>query len=281
MITVDNPLVVAANGLLQEAIDDGNQSRYIWEASDPTASYLVTVHIGDFVAVDDGEVNEVPLRNYFPSRLENRAVEVFSNTAGMMEVFNQEFGAYPFEAYGAVVVDTNLAFALETQTLSMFGRGIIGDSSQAQITIAHELAHSWFGNHVSPATWRDIWLNEGFATYASVLWVEDVYGSQVANDLMNDWYRVVRASNVVIGDPGARNLFSIAVYYRGAWVLHALRHEVGDEAFFSIIQTYQARYAYSHAEIADFIAVAEEISGQSLTDFFAAWLYEAQIPPRF
>jgi aminopeptidase N len=281
IMTVPKPFVVGANGLLQDIIDEGEVMTYIFEASDPTASYLVTVHIGDLVQVSGGEVDGVPIRNYFPSRRADRAEETFSQTIGMMEVFNLEFGAYPFEAYGAAVIDSNLGFALETQTLSTFGANIISSSPAAQITIAHELAHSWYGNHISPSTWRDIWLNEGFATYASILWVEEVQGADTANAIMNSWYREVQNNHVIIGDPGIRNMFSLSVYFRGAWTLHTLRHEVGDEDFFNILQTYQSRYAHSHASIPDFIAIAEEISGQDLDDFFNDWLYSANIPPRF
>ena len=281
IMTVPKPFVVGANGILEDIIDEGDLMTYVFEVSDPTASYLVTVHIGDLVQVSGGDVDGVPIRNYFPSRLANRAEDTFEGTNGMMEVFNLEFGAYPFEAYGAAVIDSNLGFALETQTLSTFGANIIGSSLENQVTIAHELAHSWYGNHVSPSTWKDIWLNEGFATYASILWVEDEYGAERANDIMNSWYRVIQNNRVIIGDPGIRNMFSISVYFRGAWTLHTLRHDIGDEDFFNILQTYQSRYAYSHASIPDFIAVAEEISGRDLDTFFNDWLYSENVPPRF
>ncbi|MEM9952654.1 MAG: M1 family metallopeptidase [Chloroflexota bacterium] len=279
-MTVPDPFIVAANGVLTNTEPENGFTTYTWENRHPTASYLVTVNIAEFARSDDTVVDGVPIRNYFPASSQAQGEQVFARTGDMMIFFNDVIVPYPYDAYGAVVADTPLPFALETQTLSLFGNNILTNDVGAQVTIAHELAHSWFGNHVSPATWRDIWLNEGFATYASVLWLEEEYGSQVANTAMDSWYEVARTRRVIIGDPGVENLFSISVYFRGAWTLHALRNRVGDEAFFEIIDVYQTQYAHDSAEIADFIAVAEEVSGRNLEGFFESWLYQPNIPPK-
>lgn len=276
IMTVPKPYLVAANGSLQNTLDEGNQQTFIWENSHPTASYLVTVNIAQFTRHDDTVVNGVQIRNYFPSGRYEQGIWSFRNTARMMDVFNGYFGAYPFEAYGAVVADLQLPFALETQTLSLFGINILGGNEEE--TISHELAHSWFGNHVSPATWRDIWINEGFATYASLLWKESQDGKASADAIASMWERATLRSAVIIGDPGVRNLFSMPVYLKGGLTLHRLRERIGDTAFFITLQTYQARYAYRHARIEDFIAVANEVSGQDLNGFFQAWLFEPGIP---
>lgn len=285
-ITVPERYLVAANGLLQSVTvnEDGTQT-FVWEASDPMASYLATVNIGDFVVQTSEGPGGLPIRNYFPTRLAERLIQTFAEVPDMIAFFSELFGPYPFEAYGAVVADTNLSFALETQTISLFGSNVALGMTDAQTVIAHELAHQWFGNSVSLAQWQDIWLNEGFATYASMLWIEHRQGRQAMEDELNIYYDLIANPTFAAGQfsppgsPSPENLFNGGVYLRGAWTLHALRQKVGDAAFFDILQTYYRAYQYSNAETANFIAVAEQVSGQDLGNFFNGWLYATKTPP--
>jgi aminopeptidase N len=205
----------------------------------------------------------------------------------MLDYFELVFGPYPYEAYGAAVADVDLGFALETQTLSLFGRNIVTGTprGRAESVIAHELAHQWFGNSVSLSTWRDIWLNEGFASYAQILWTEYKYGADSADSMLRSWYAqinnpLVRMSegNAVPGEPAQDRLFTTAVDLRGGLTLHALRLAVGDDAFFAILRAYADRYQHGNATTADLVALSEEISGQPLADLFDAWLYQQRVP---
>lgn len=111
-----------------------------------------------------------------------------------------------------------------------------------------------------------------------MLWLEDTTNSGVVLGVMSERYQSTLDSQVLIAEPGIDNLFSPTIYWGGAWVLKTLHERVGDETFFAILQTYHARFAYSVAETADFIAVAEEFGGEDLSDFFDAWLYHAVRP---
>ncbi len=191
-ITVEEPFVVAANGLLQDTLSNGDgTTTYRWESRDPIASYLVTLAIDDFVIQTEEGPDGLPIRNYFPPELAEIGEFNFMRTSDMIAFFNDVFGPYPFEAYGVVVADTSLGFALETQTLSLFGADRMGVVGGLDEVIAHELAHQWFGNSVSLATWQDIWLNEGFATYASWLWFEHDAGPLVFGRKVRENYNLI------------------------------------------------------------------------------------------
>jgi aminopeptidase N len=148
--------------------------------------------------------------------------------------------------------------------------------------IAHELAHQWFGDSISLADWRDIWLNESFATYSQGLWTEHTEGRAALDRWIRELYAFVRDAQTSLrppGEPSADSLFSPSVYYWGALALHALRLEVGDEVFFQVLKTYYEQHKGDNVTTADFISVAEQVSGKDLTSFFDSWLYSEKLAP--
>lgn len=284
-ITVPRPYIVAANGLLKSTVDKGDQSTFTWDMAEPMASYLATVDIAKYAVQTATGPNGLPIRNYFPEDITADETTKFTRTADMIAFFSSIYGPYPFDAYGVVIADTALGFALETQSLTLFGRTSTSKRSSGvppEEVVAHELSHQWFGDSVSLKSWQDIWLNEGFATYSQLLWEEHVSGAQVLDNIIRSLYRGsqnVNASDGTTGKPTTATLFdNNLIYIRGALTLHALRLKVGDDAFFKIMRTYADRYRYKNADTADFIAVANEVSGQSLQDFFDAWLYKTTLP---
>jgi aminopeptidase N len=276
-VTAPEDQTVAANGLLVSDDDTGHGTRsWTYEEREPMASYLVQVAIGDYELVDDGKVGDVILRHAFNRKASAHAAEAVDGTADMITLLDDVFGPYPFEAYGLLVVDESLGFALETQTLTIIGTDIAGRGHGAAQILLHELAHQWVGDAVSPATWKDVWLNEGFATYAEWLWLERT-GQGSAADAARSFQGSSKL-DAPPGDPGPEELFADTVYLRGGMTLQALREEVGDDAFFEILRRWVDEHRGSTASTEDFIALAEEVSGDELSDLFQRWLYEDGLP---
>ena len=283
-VTVPKPLEVAANGILTETLDNGNTSTFIFQLRDPMASYLATINIDEFDTDTMQSKNGISIRNYYSADLPQKVRKPFARQGEMLDYFSETFGQYPFEVYGSMVMNTEFDSALENQTLSIFGIDMIDyeDVEGTELIVAHELSHQWFGDSVSVADWSDIWLNEGFATYSEGLWLEHLYGRKGMDDWVKSQYTdvVKRPSEFVPpGDPSTDDLFNSGVYIRGGLTLHALRLVVGDQAFFEILKTYFALYKNGNATTDDFIAIAEKVSGQELSELFNTWLHSKTIPP--
>ncbi len=273
-ITVPEGLVAVANGLLVGSETADGKTTWTWDAPDLMAAYLATATVGDFRLEQYTAPNGIPIIDAIdPSRSASQ-VSSLARTGAMLTFFEERYGPYPFVSYGAIVDDDSVGYALETQTRSFFSR------SAGESTVAHELAHQWMGNQVSPGQWADIWLNEGWATYSSWIWREhrELTTAQAEFDEVYGLPASASTWNTVLADPGPLGLFGDAVYDRGAALLHALRLEMGDDAFWELAQTWVERYGGGTATTADFIGLAEEVSGQDLGDFFQVWAYEPTKP---
>jgi aminopeptidase N len=288
-ITVPDEYNVVANGRLAQLTHADavagriSTNTYTWENDEPTASYLVTFHAGLFETETMEGPNGVTLIDAFPADLPRRERAIFRLTPEMLETFTELFGPYPFESLGQTVLDdTSFDAALETQTMITYDA-----SSAREPTVAHEIAHQWFGNSVSLERWQDMWLNEGFARYAQVLWDEAAYGEDAAQATLRrqiasfaNSTRTSDGEGLKIGDPGPENIFSEVVYAGGAVLLSQLRAEIGDEAFFNLLREWNARYFHGNANSDDFRALAEEVSGEDLDAFFVNWLDTPWTPER-
>ncbi|WP_214402637.1 M1 family metallopeptidase [Pseudonocardia lacus] len=275
-IDVPEGTVAIANGVPGEPRTADGRTTYAWEADDPQASYLATASTGNYVVTDDTGPGGLPIINAVDADLDQAAAgAVLATQPAMIEYFETVFGPYPFGSFGAIVDDDEEAgYALETQTRPIYS-GVPDES-----TVAHELAHQWFGNKITPALWKDIWLNEGFATYAEWLWEEST-GGRTPQQQFDEAFAAPAGDpfwTVPPGDPGAPALFDAAVYSRGAMALQALRVTIGDDAFTQVLRQWADRDEFVPVGTDDLRTLAEEVSDQDLAAFFQAWLYTPAKP---
>jgi len=195
-----------------------------------------------------------------------------------VDFFSTLIGPYPFEKLANVQSKTIFG-GLENATCIFYSENSVTGLGRAESLIAHETAHQWFGNSVTESDWPHIWLSEGFATYLTAVYNEKNYGrDRLETEMKQARERVLRyydrnPSPVI--DTAARNPMSLLnanSYQKGAWVLHMLRREAGEEAFWSGLRTFYERYKYRNAETADFIKVMEEVTGKDFKLFFHQWL---------
>jgi aminopeptidase N len=286
-LTVPQPYTATASGVLTGTETQGSSTTFTWKMDKPMASYVAGVAVGRFELETSTSPGGVAIRNYFAPDLAATASAGFARTGEVIDYFSGLFGPYPFAAYGVVAPDADTTGAMENQSMSLFGQNFINvtmaDPKWGPIFLAHELAHQWFGDSVTIKNWNDVWLNEGFATYASWLWLEHDQGPRALQAMIDDSVAVMRkSSEPPPGSPGRRDMFGDSTYRRGALTLHALRLTVGDEAFFRILHTWADRYKYGNVTTEDLIAVAKEqapqIPAAELDAFFQAWLYQDEMP---
>ncbi len=281
-ITVPSGKQAVANGDLVRQTSSGGGTTFVWNETSPMATYLATIDIGNWTFQRGHSPKGIPeLMAYDPALaagVDRR--NVFDLTGRVTDYWGKEFGPYPFTSTGAIVDNVpNVGFSLETQTRPLYG------FAPDKITLSHELSHQWFGDSVSVHTWRDIWLNEGFATFAEWLWSYEHTDTLSTYYVGKYYYSHIGAKSKFwdqsIADPQRNTMFSSAVYYRGGMTLAALRHRIGDADFFSLLQQWTAAHKYGNADTAQFIAMAEQVSGQDLGNFFQIWLHDKVKPASF
>ncbi|WP_328685894.1 M1 family metallopeptidase [Streptomyces sp. NBC_00343] len=270
-ITAPKALTAVSNGRLVSTTRHGATTTTHWRESKPMATYLATAAIGNFDVRTGRTPGGIP--EYVaidPSLPNTNGVDVYGLTAAVTDYWTSLFGPYPFEETGAIVDNVpQVSFSLELQTKPAYSHELY------DTTVVHELAHQWFGDAVSVKQWKDIWLNEGFATYATWLWAEHQGTASAHESFLADYNsRPADAAfwQTKVTDPQRDTLFSSPVYHRGAMTLQVLRERIGDHAFFALLRTWYLTHRYGNANTAQFVSLAEKISGQRLDDLFSTWL---------
>ncbi|MEU0119262.1 M1 family metallopeptidase [Streptomyces bobili] len=277
-ITVPKGRTAVANGVLLGKRTAHGRTTYRWRQAEPMAAYLATATVGTFQVRQYTTRDGIKVYDAVDPREAAAAKPVLAKLPAVLEWGSGLFGPYPYRAAGSVVDHApNVGYALETQTRPVYDRA--PDLS----TLVHESAHQWFGDSVSLTSWKDIWLNEGFATYAEWLYAEQHGGdsAQAAFDALYARPAVDGLWAFPPGDPGSgAGIFGTPVYARGAMALHVLRTTVGDRAFFHVLRAWVAAHHDGNGTTAQFERLAEKVSGKDLGSLFTTWLYAQGKPNR-
>lgn len=276
-ITVPDHLSVVANGEPDGRVRRAAGMRTeTWRMRTPMATYLAMLAIGQYEMIRSTGPNGLPLISAVPTG-KTEAWKAATERYGEILAWTQEvFGPYPFASAGGVVSTAGIP-NLETQSRPIYGPDLLSPDIDAVRIILHETAHQWFGDSITPRTWRDTWLNEGFATFAEKLWAEreGSFRHRVADLACIDpsfWIGKV-------ADPGPGRMLDLQlVYERASWVLVALRERIGDLTFATLLHRCTAQYGGRNASTADFVELAQEVSGLDLHTFSLQWLY-SEAPP--
>jgi aminopeptidase N len=287
-VTVPEGLGAVANGRLLSKTTKNGKSTFVWDERAPMATYLATADIGKWIFKSGRTPGGIPQTIAVDPQLNGRstahpdAVQYYwDTTAEATDLWDKTFGPYAFDSTGAIadlatLDGRTIGFSLETQTRPLYS------DVRSTTTIAHELAHQWFGDAITVRDWSNIWLNESFATFAEWLWNEKHGGRTLpeqARVIYNGHPDTDTWWSVVISDPQRDTMFFDRSYRGGGMVLQFLREKIGDDAFFKLLRTWYTTHKNSTATTAEFEALAKQVSGQNLDSFFTTWLHTPGKPP--
>jgi len=276
-ITVPRGKQVVANGRLMSRKVLGDAATHHWRADEPMVPYLAFFAAGRFEisrGTHEGRPWLVAVSRRLAPAIRQDQMRLMKRTPQIVAWLETRLGDYPFGQTGGLVTSLQPGFALENQTRPTY-------QPTSLSTVVHELAHQWFGDSVAVHGWRDIWLNEGFATFMEKAYAE-AHGGRDAQQWLESTWEAFGASDpfwkLAIGDPGRDNIFAWPVYVRGAMTLQALRHRIGETGFWTILRTWAADREGGNGTTEEFHALAELVSGEDLDAFFQAWLFDGSRP---
>ena len=282
-ITAPKNYEVIANGKLKDTIDKGESRRWDFDMHNPISSYLAALVIGDYKKQTLYATSGVPIELYYYPEDSTEFEPTYRYTKEIFDFFEAEIGVpYPWQNYKEVPVKDFLYAGMENTSATIFSDVFMVDDSgfpdRNYVNVnAHELAHQWFGDLVTETTGTHHWLQEGFATYYALLAEREIFGEnyyywqlyQTAEQLkeLSD-----KGKGEKLLNPGAS---SLTFYQKGAWALHILREQIGDEAFKKAVKSYLEKHRFENVETSDFLEAAREASGQDLIDFEKDWLNQS------
>jgi aminopeptidase N len=281
-VTVPNGWAAVAHGRFVGVTPGAGVDTYQWRSDDPVAAYVATLAIGRYTEITDTGPHGLPLTYWLRTGRDEAFESAVRRSPALLEWLEQRFGPYPFSSGGVVMVDSESA--METQAMVTYGaklrRGAADPEATAQILL-HEYAHQWFGDAVTPTDWTGVWLNEGFATYAEMLWTMEQ--GTIPEGLWLDYARSAdAASRAAAGPPGAPDPAHFGednVYVGPALMLREIHHAIGDDAFFALTRDWVQTQRNQQVDRADFTRFVNEHTGRDFTALIDAWLDSPTTPP--
>lgn len=292
-ITVEDKFKTLSNGVLVSSKKnaDGTRTDY-WKMDKPHAPYLFMMAIGEYAVVKDKWRN-IPVEYYVEPKFEPYARDIYPHTTEMLEFFSNKLGyQYPWSKYSQIIVRDYVSGAMENTTAVIFGefmqktkRELIDDHLTNEKVVAHEMFHHWFGDLVTTESWSNLTLNEGFANYSEYLWLEHKYGRDDADfhEMQEQQGYIFSAAGgghplIHFGYENREDMFDAHSYNKGGAILHMLRRQVGDDAFFTALNRYLKKNEYTDVEAHELRLAFEDVTGQDLNWFFNQWFFNAGHP---
>ena len=284
--------IVVANGEMARVVDASPTTRtWTYNESVPIPPYCMIIAVGDFAQLGPPTLDLVPLQYYVPQPDKSFALQGFAPALPALRFFSQTIAPYPYEKLALIIGATRFG-GMENSSAIVFPSTLSAPRPQESVSsvfkireglvdvIAHEIAHQWFGDSVSETTWSDLWLSEGFAEYFAGLFIQRHEGEAAFQQYMKHeaetYLNYEKKTRTPIHDTETEDLFKLLNannYQKGAWVLHMLRSELGDENFFRSIRLYYQAHRNATADSEDLRAAFEKASGRDLKNFFARWIY--------
>jgi len=280
-VTNDSSYVSIANGKLDSVKTSGSNRTYFWSENYPISTYLSAIYSGPFDKTSDkmglnGKNTELEVYTYSQTGIVRD--KVISLMKKSLSAFSGLYGAYSFPDDKLAVIEIPWIFGgIENHSAIGIGSRYFSERGFYDQIFIHEIAHHWWGNSVTLSSWRDIWLNEGFANYSEALFYEKLYGESAGISTLNGM--PFKNYDNSLSNPGTDAL-SKMTYFNGAWVLYELRRELGDGIFFDLLKEYYNSNKYLNVDVKEFQKICESISGRNLDWFFEQWVYSSSVFPK-
>jgi aminopeptidase N len=285
LVKAPNKYKVVANGLLidETKINETTKQTH-WQNTLPLPTKVMVIGVADFAVDTLGKTDDIPVSSWMYPQTKDAGFQDFKPAKEILSFFADTITRFPFKKL-ANVQSTTMFGGMENASAIFYDEKAVTGNGGLEPLIAHEIAHQWFGDSASEIDWPHIWLSEGFATYFADLYILHAKGDSIFQDRMLqqrtkvfNYYKTTKAPVVDSRTTNLLKLLNPNSYEKGAWVLHMLRRELGDELFFKGIRAYYNIFRYSNASTYDFQSVMSQISGKDLDKFFKQWLYQIGHP---